>query len=180
MGVGGGFVSSGFSENNCLWGLLSLAGSQNLAQVDLILYLPEADYCYLPIKRPFPSCLKPLFQREAKCGAIDMKISFYSYAMKLIITRKVWNLASLWNCMGFLELRNCLFHCHFITSSFTLQQRPHGFRKSKIRWRVGEEVNNCVTTNIITTKDCKGRQKNMPKNVRDLKRPDQRKWKVDI
>ena len=94
VGVGGGFVSSGFSENNCLWGLLSPAGSQNLAQVDLILYLPEADYCYLPIKRPFPSGLKPLFQREAKCGAIDMKMSFYSHAMKLIITRKVWNLAS--------------------------------------------------------------------------------------
>ena len=115
----GGFVSSGFSENNCLWGLLSLAGSQNLAQVDLILYLPEADYCYLPIKRPFPSCLKPLFQREAKCGAIDMKMSFYSHAMKLIITRKVWNLASFWK-WGFLELRNCLFHCHFITLSFTI------------------------------------------------------------
>ena len=29
-GCGGGFVSSGFSENKVLWGLLSLAGSQNL------------------------------------------------------------------------------------------------------------------------------------------------------
>ena len=31
---------SGFSENRGLWGLLSLAGSQNLPLVDLILYLP--------------------------------------------------------------------------------------------------------------------------------------------
>ena len=145
MGVGGGFVSSGFSENNCLWGLLSLAGSQNLAQVDLILYLPEADYCYLPIKRPFLSCLKPLFQREAKCGAIDMKMSFYSHAMKLIITRKVWNLASFWK-WGFLELRNALFHCHFITSSIYHSSTPTWLQNewnSLARgWR---EVNNCVT-----------------------------------
>ena len=33
-------MSSGFSENKGLWGLLSLAGSQNLPLVDLILYLP--------------------------------------------------------------------------------------------------------------------------------------------
>ena len=33
-------MSSGFSENKGLWGLLSLAGSQNLPWVDLILYLP--------------------------------------------------------------------------------------------------------------------------------------------
>ena len=36
----GGFVSGSFSEKKGLWGLLSLAGSQNLPQVDLILYLP--------------------------------------------------------------------------------------------------------------------------------------------
>ena len=33
-------MSSGFSENKGLWGLLSLSGSQNLPYVDLILYLP--------------------------------------------------------------------------------------------------------------------------------------------
>ena len=27
-------------------------------------------------KRPFPSCMKPLFQSEAKCKTIDMKMSF--------------------------------------------------------------------------------------------------------
>ena len=32
---------------------------------------------------PFPSCLKPLFQSEAKCEAIDTKMSFYSHAGKL-------------------------------------------------------------------------------------------------
>ena len=34
-------MSSGFSENKGLLGLLSLAGSQNLSSVDLILYLPN-------------------------------------------------------------------------------------------------------------------------------------------
>ena len=32
-------MSSGFSEYKGFWGLLSLAGSQNLSQVDLILHL---------------------------------------------------------------------------------------------------------------------------------------------
>ena len=31
---------------------------------------------------PFPSCLKPLFQSEAKCRAIDMEMIFYSHANK--------------------------------------------------------------------------------------------------
>ena len=35
----GGFVFSGFSEDKGLWGLLSLAGSQDLPYVNLILYL---------------------------------------------------------------------------------------------------------------------------------------------
>ena len=30
--------------------------------------------------RPFPSCLKPLFQSKAKCEAIDLKMIFYSHA----------------------------------------------------------------------------------------------------
>ena len=33
-------MSSSFSEKKGLWGLLSLTGSQNLPQVDLILYVP--------------------------------------------------------------------------------------------------------------------------------------------
>ena len=45
----GGFVSSGFSENKGLWRLLSLAGSQNLPQVDLILYLPNSQPSLLNI-----------------------------------------------------------------------------------------------------------------------------------
>ena len=32
--------------------------------------------------RPFPSCLKPLFQSEAKCQAIVMKMIFRSHANK--------------------------------------------------------------------------------------------------
>ena len=37
---------------------------------------------------------KPLFQNEAKCKAIDMKINFYSQQIKIIFTRKVQHLAS--------------------------------------------------------------------------------------
>ena len=36
-------MSSGFSEDKGLWALLSLEGSQNLSQVDLILYLNAHD-----------------------------------------------------------------------------------------------------------------------------------------
>ena len=34
------------------------------------------------VERPFLSCLKALFQSEAKCEAIDMKMIFYSHANK--------------------------------------------------------------------------------------------------
>ena len=59
---------------------------------------------------PFPSCTKPLFQREAKWEAIDMKMIFYIFMqIKLIITRKVLHLASfsIWESFG--ELENGLF-----------------------------------------------------------------------
>ena len=49
---------------------------------------------------PFPRCPKPLFQTEAKCEAIDLKIMFLNLVpIKLLFTRKalghsvsVWNL----------------------------------------------------------------------------------------
>ena len=41
-----------------------------------------------------PSCLKPLFQSQAKCKAIDMKMIFILMQIKLIFTRKVVHLAS--------------------------------------------------------------------------------------
>ena len=31
------------------------------------------------LKRPSPSCAKPLFQSEAKCETIDMEMFFYSH-----------------------------------------------------------------------------------------------------
>ena len=43
---------------------------------------------------PFPSCLKPLFQSEAKREAVDMKYDvLFSRQKKLIFTRKVLHLA---------------------------------------------------------------------------------------
>ena len=35
--------------------------------------------CFVATFRPFPSCLKPLFQSEAKYKATDLKIFFYSH-----------------------------------------------------------------------------------------------------
>ena len=35
--------------------------------------------CFVATFRPFPSCLKPLFQSEAKYKATDIKIFFYSH-----------------------------------------------------------------------------------------------------
>ena len=47
-------MSSSFSEKKGLWGLLSLTGSQNLPQVDLILYLPFFFPFALPPPPPAP------------------------------------------------------------------------------------------------------------------------------
>ena len=55
--------------------------------------------------RPFPSCLKPLFQGEAKCEAIDMKMVFIHMQTKLIFTKRgfalslVSNDESFWNLL---------------------------------------------------------------------------------
>ena len=51
---------------------------------------------YVP-NRLFPICLKPLFQSEVKCEAIDMKMIFdYNVIMQIkrIYTTKVSHLAS--------------------------------------------------------------------------------------
>ena len=37
----------------------------------------------------FPSCFKPLFESEAKCRAIDMKVIFYSHANKTHFHKKI-------------------------------------------------------------------------------------------
>ena len=38
-------------------------------------------YIYVYLNRPFLSCQKSLFQSEAKCEAIDMKMNFHSRAI---------------------------------------------------------------------------------------------------
>ena len=50
------------------------------------------------MNKPFPSFLKPLFQSEAKCEAIDTRIIFYSLKINLVFARKVLHLpvASFW------------------------------------------------------------------------------------
>ena len=42
---------------------------------------------------PFPSFLKPLFQSETKCKAIDTKMGFYFMHGKVIFTTKVVHFA---------------------------------------------------------------------------------------
>ena len=44
--------------------------------------------------RLFPNCLKPLFQSEAKCETIDLKMTFIHTQINLIFPRNVWHLAS--------------------------------------------------------------------------------------
>ena len=40
----------------------------------------------------FPWCLKPLFQSEAKCEAINMKMVFKGFALRLVLkVRFIWN-----------------------------------------------------------------------------------------
>ena len=64
---------------------------------------------HLCLHRPFPSCPEPLFQSEAKCKTIDMKMNFILKQIKLIFTRKVMHLASFWKGK-FLEFGNGLLH----------------------------------------------------------------------
>ena len=42
----------------------------------------------MPVRRPFLSCLKPVFQSEVKCKAIDMKMNFYSHVNKTHFHKK--------------------------------------------------------------------------------------------
>ena len=42
----------------------------------------------LLFNRSFPSCLKPLFQGEAKCSAFDMKMIFHFHANKAHFHKK--------------------------------------------------------------------------------------------
>ena len=63
----------------------------------------------LYLHRPFPSCPEPLFQSEAKCEAIDMKMNFIVKQIKLIFTRKVMHLTSFWK-WDFLDFGNGLLH----------------------------------------------------------------------
>ena len=53
--------------------------------------------------KPFPSSPEPLYQNEVKCSAFDMEMIFIFMQIKLIFSRKVVHLASLWK-WGFWEL----------------------------------------------------------------------------
>ena len=44
----------------------------------------------IDLSRPIASCRMPLFQSEAKCEAINMKMIFHSDVNKRIFTRKVF------------------------------------------------------------------------------------------
>lgn len=63
-------------------------------------------YWYLSMRfnRPFTSFPKPLFQSEAECKALDMKMIFFSLMqlqIKLIFTTQVLPLASFWLMLWF-------------------------------------------------------------------------------
>ena len=42
----------------------------------------------MPVRRPFLSCLNPVFRSEAKSKAIDMKMNFYSHVNKTNFHKK--------------------------------------------------------------------------------------------
>ena len=42
----------------------------------------------MPVRRPFLSCLNPVFRSEAKSKAIDMKMNFYSHVNKTHFYKK--------------------------------------------------------------------------------------------
>ena len=53
------------------------------------------EYHYSPsFNRPFPSCLKPLFQSKANCEVFNVKMVFILMQTKFIFTTKVCHLAS--------------------------------------------------------------------------------------
>ena len=73
--------------------------------------------------RPLPSSPKPLFQSEATCKAIDVKIiSFYSHELKLIFTRKILHLASSWK-WGFMDLFKGLWNSEMARLWFSSRLR---------------------------------------------------------
>ena len=57
---------------------------------------------------PLPSCLKSLFESEAKCKAIDLKMILYSYANKTRFHKKGCALSLVLKLRVF-ELENGLF-----------------------------------------------------------------------
>ena len=72
------------------------------------------------LKAIFESCLKPLFQSETMCEAIDMKMIIYSHAYKTHFTTKVLHLVSFWKVRVF-GTRNCpilpvrLYRFHYLS-----------------------------------------------------------------
>ena len=61
-----------------------------------------------PGNRTFSSYSRPLFQSEAKCEAIYMKMSSYSHANKIHFFKKGFALSLVWK-WEFLALGNCQF-----------------------------------------------------------------------
>ena len=51
---------------------------------------PRARLLAMPVDGPFPSYSKPLFQGEAKCEAIDIKMMFHFHA------NVAWGLSPSW------------------------------------------------------------------------------------
>ena len=62
--------------------------------------------------RPFPSCLKPLFQNGAKCKVFDMKIIFISHANKTHLHMKGFALGLVLRVRVF-ETRKMAYCCAF-------------------------------------------------------------------
>ena len=48
----------------------------------VVIYKSDIQLLSIKVSKPFPSCLKPLFQSEAKCEAVHIEIYFHYYVNK--------------------------------------------------------------------------------------------------
>ena len=74
-------------ERTCV-DIVFLGSSENRLEAIIIRKKKRAQFSDLIGNRTFPSCLKPLFQSEAKNEAVDMKMIFYFQTRKTRFHKK--------------------------------------------------------------------------------------------
>ena len=116
----------------------SLEEERNVPECKLVCQLNSSYFDYFQIfvfNRSFSSCLKPVFQSEAKCKAIDnWKWFFILIQINFIFTRKILNLVS-FRKWEFLELGSG--QLRFAVTERV--ERAVVLNKLDFKWRTGTE-----------------------------------------